>query len=159
MKEDKELENYIDKIGIEDKKLISKLLISKFIPSMKQLFRVMRKKGYFIDSQDTSLKALIRKSYKLREEGFNENERFVYLGLIEPINKINKRLYELENKEVKKGSLVFCNHKDYGVGEVISINSHNLMLVKFQNKVLNIMCNSETMTTVHDDIKRKITKL
>ena len=54
---------------------------------------------------------------------------------------------------------VYCDYDGFGRGEIVAIYSDNLMAVKFKARKLNTMCSSSTFTTVHDGIKRKITKL
>ena len=163
MKDDKELETYIKskkKISTDD---ITKLLIVEFIPSMRQLFRVLRKNGHFIDTTSKPTKALIRRAYKLKEDSYTSSERFAYLGLasihdkVKKLNEIDKRVSKLEEKKVLGlGSLVFCNEKEFGIGEIIQIyNDGDQMRVKFQNRDLATMCSLKKMITIHDNTKRK----
>ena len=107
--EDKTLEDYIPTKSEIETREITRMVIAKFIPSMKQLFRTLRKKGHFIDSTDKNLKGMIRKAYQLKAEGFSESERFVYFGL----NSIENRLSTLERKMVNSTT------KGFGLGVVV----------------------------------------
>ncbi len=68
-------------------------------------------------------------------------------------------LYEREKltKEcLRVGLYVSC--KEYGRGKIISLNSNNLMVVHFNSRKLPTMC-SQDGYTVHDETKRKITRV
>jgi len=71
---------------------------------------------------------------------------------------VERRVTKLEQKKsIAKGSFIFCNEADFGLGEVIQIfNCGDLMTVKFQNRPLKTMCSLKNMTTVHDATKRKL---
>jgi len=160
MYDDESISKYIDELDSRDKYKVSRMVIAKFIPSMKQLFRVMRKKGLFIDTRDKNTKNFIREAYKLKEKGFSAEERFIYFKLVEPINTITEIIKNQEQRiikmEEKLNNRVYCNDKEFGYGNIVQRFSNNLMLVKFDKRELNTMCDSKLMVTVHDNIKRKI---
>ncbi len=75
---------------------------------------------------------------------------------------LDKRLKIVETKiEISGapvlGSIVYCNYPDFGTGEVkYMFMDSTLMEVKFTNRPFNTMCDYKKMTTVHDDVKRKL---
>lgn len=78
------------------------------------------------------------------------------------ITHIYKRLlqnkYTYEGKRVLvKGDIIYCEDLEFGNGIVETLfEDSTLMLVKFIRRDLPTMCDRKTMTTVHDDIKRKL---
>ena len=79
----------------------------------------------------------------------------------------DKLLQEKYNHLYKRDKLVdpilndfvYCDYDKYGRGKIVSLLSGDLMLVEFLKRDLKIMCSSKDMVTVHDEIKRKITRL
>ncbi len=76
-----------------------------------------------------------------------------------------KHLYEnlLQNKYDFEGNrlavvhdLVYCNDLEYGSGVITKLFDNDMMFVKFNSRELQTMCNSKTLTTIHDETKRKI---
>lgn len=64
---------------------------------------------------------------------------------------------EVQKEDIKIGDYVHC--KEYGKGYIASISEmYDLMAVKFENKKHPISCSTNGYT-VHDEIKRKVTKL
>jgi len=134
MVEDKEIREYVlkNREDIKEVELI-KTVIAIYVPSMKQLFKVLRECDIFIDSQSKEFKKLIQESYYLK------NKKGV---------DTTKRIESILNA-FSIGSNVICDYNDFGRGIVTDMFSDNLMLIKFDSRDLPVMCNSETMTTVH----------
>ncbi len=73
----------------------------------------------------------------------------------------------LTREDIKVGQFVFCDYPEYGRGEIIAVferplempKAAKLMDVKFESRSYSTFCDYEKMTTVHDNTKRKITKL
>ena len=60
----------------------------------------------------------------------------------------------------KMGDYVYCDYDGFGRGIVKGFSKdESLMIVKFDKRPLKTMCDCKLMITVHDDIKRKITRL
>ena len=56
--------------------------IADNIPSMKTLFKELKKEGIFIDTQSKKIKGYLRKAYYLKtEKGFSSQEIRAYFGL------------------------------------------------------------------------------
>ena len=138
-------------------------VLAIYIPSIKQLFRVLRKNGIFIDTQDKSLKEFVQKCYYLtNEKKFTKEERLNYFGINkinDRIDKLEKRIKMIEDKKIQVGDKVYSSDEAFGYGTVVTLHSHDLMMVKFDKRPLNTMCSSSNMVTVHDDIKRKLTRV
>ena len=141
-------------------KVALKEIIARFVPSMRMLNRVFS--GYFkgklfrVDTQDPTLKKLIRKARILDDQDYDETSR-VALFSISPMEYIQR---VAKPAKVQKGSIVFCNDHEYGVGEVVQMyESQPYMLVKFQMRKLKTMCSADKMITIHDDQKRKLVLL
>lgn len=82
---------------------------------------------------------------------------FLYDKLLqEKYNHLYKR-EKLVNPKV--GDYVYCDYEGFGRGTIELMFSDNLMLVRFDDRGLPTMCNSDSMVTVHDEVKRKITRL
>ena len=81
-------------------------------------------------------------------------------------NHLYKR-EKLTPDDIKIGQFVYCDYPEYGRGEIVTIfhrddempKAAKLMEVKFVNRKYPTMCDYEKMVTVHDNIKRKVTKL
>ena len=60
----------------------------------------------------------------------------------------------------KEGDFVYCDYEGFGRGEIVNIcETENIMAVKFKERNFPTLCSSVDMVTIHDNIKRKITKL
>lgn len=66
---------------------------------------------------------------------------------------------------LKVGDKVFCDYVGFGKGIVADIHNtkfekyqDHFFSVKFENRLLNVMCCSDKMITIFDEIKRPITK-
>ena len=139
---DEIIDEYIKSNNSLTKEELTKQVVVRYIPSMKQLFRVMRKNKHFIDSRDKDIISLIRETYSLKnEKGYDTEKRLSYFGLV---------------KDLGVGSEVDCDYEDYGHGVVVKMYSSDLMAVQFDDRPYTTMCNSKTMTTVHDAVKRKL---
>ena len=90
--------------------------------------------------------------------GLNDKQIwFLYDKLLqEKYNHLYKR-DKLVNPKV--GDYVYCDYEGFGRGTITKMFDESLMLIKFDNRALPTMCSSSSMTTVHDDVKRKITRL
>jgi len=83
--------------------------------------------------------------------------RFLYDRLLQ--EKYNDLYIREKLINPKENDYVYCNYDNFRRGKILKLLSSDLMLVKFDIRELNTMCSSKHMTTVHDDIKRKITRL
>ena len=82
---------------------------------------------------------------------------FLYDKLLqEKYNHLYKR-DKLVNPKV--GDYVYCDYEGFGRGTITKMFEDGLMLVKFDKRKLPTMCDSKSCVTVHDDIKRKISKI
>ena len=72
-------------------------------------------------------------------------------------NRLLQGKYNYEGERVLvEGDLVHCDDLEYGNGIVKKLfEDSSLILVKFIDRDLPTMCDSKTMTTVHDEVKRK----
>ena len=88
----------------------------------------------------------------------SEQVWFLYDKLLqEKYNHLYKR-EKLVNP--KLNDYVYCEYKDFGRGEIISISiDKTIMIIKFNNRELQTMCSAIDMITIHDGVKRKITRL
>ena len=97
--------------------------------------------------------------HKISEEQFELickwKLKISYKKIDERISLLEEEVHNLKQRPYI-GQFVKCDDLEYGNGSVVSINSYNLILVKFENKDLNIMCDCKNMTTVNDKVKRKI---
>lgn len=95
----------------------------------------------------------VKKKYDL-----NHNQvQFLYDKLLqEKYNHLYKR-EKLVNPQ--KGDFVYCDYEGFGRGVIAELHSGDLMSVKFDKRGLNTMCSSDSMVTVFDDLKRKITRI
>ena len=103
----------------------------------------------------------VTKKYKLEDEEDNilvyRRLWFLYDVLLQ--EKYN-HLYKRRNiSKAVEGMNVYCDYNGYGRGAIVKLLSGNMMLVKFKSRELNTICSSRLMITIHDDIKRKITRL
>lgn len=81
-------------------------------------------------------------------------------------NHLYKRS-NLEDEDIKVGQFVFCNYPQYGRGEIVVVfrrdpdmpKAAKLMEVKFVERQYPTMCDYDKKVTVHDGVKRKITRL
>ena len=106
----------------------------------------------------------VKYNFLLDEEG-KEDEAlckkrlwFLYdILLQEKYNHLYKR-EKLVNPQV--GDFVYCDYEGFGRGEIVNIcETENIMAVKFKERNFPTLCSSVDMVTIHDNIKRKITKL
>jgi len=83
---------------------------------------------------------------------------FLYdILLQEKYNHLYKR-EKLVNPKV--GDFVYANYDGFGRGEIVNIcETENIMAVKFKERNFPTLCSSVDVVTIHDNIKRKITKL
>ncbi len=158
MRSDSELVEYIKANRRNTAVDMAKAVIVEFVPSMKQLFRVLREEKYFVDTQNQPLKDMLRKAYRLNSEGLDEDARFRYFE-IEIFVSIEEEVERLSiiHTEVSKGSVILCLDNEYGVGEVVQIaKDGDIMFVKFASRPLKTACSKKKMTTIHDEVKRKL---
>lgn len=93
------------------------------------------------------------KKYKLSSEQL----WFLYDKLLqEKYNHLYKR-EKLVNPKVN--DFVYCDYDGFGRGTIVKMFEDNLMLVEFDKRDLPTMCDSKLCITVHDEVKRKITRL
>jgi len=110
-----------------------------------------------IANQTKSDEAITKYEFERNDKLCSKRVWFLYDVLLqEKYNHLYKR-DKLVNPKV--GDYVYADSDGFGRGTIVSLNSDNLMLVKFDNRELNTMCNSRDMVTVHDDVKRKITRI
>ena len=83
---------------------------------------------------------------------------FLYdILLQEKYNHLYKR-EKLVNPKV--GDFVYADYEGFGRGEIVNIcDTEKIMAVKFKKRNFPLLCSSVDMVTIHDNIKRKITKL
>ena len=95
------------------------------------------------------------KRYELDER----QKWFLFDNLLQgKYNHLYKR-DKLEPTDIRIGQYVYCDYPEFGRGSIVGVFDFNKMMVKFDDRDLSTMCDSEKMITVHDDIKRKITRL
>jgi hypothetical protein len=83
---------------------------------------------------------------------------FLYdILLQERYNHLYKR-EKLVNPKV--GDYVYCNHEGFGRGEIMTIKpSDKIMFIRFGKRKHQSLCSSVDMVTIHDEVKRKITRI
>ena len=82
---------------------------------------------------------------------------FLYdILLQEKYNHLYKR-EKLTNPKVD--DFVYADYDGFGRGIITKLFNDGLMLVKFDKRNLPTRCSSVSMITVHDDLKRKLTRL
>ena len=97
---------------------------------------------------------VVRKKYQLSDK----QVWFLYDRLLQ--EKYNNLYLRKKLIEPREKDYVYCNYDGYGRGTITRIHvKEKLMLVKFIKRDLPTMCSSINMCTVHDEIKRKITRL
>ena len=97
----------------------------------------------------------IAKRYELDER----QKWFLFDNLLQgKYNNLYKR-DPLTKNDIKIGQYVYCDQEGFGRGSIVGVFDFNKMLVKFDNREFSTMCDSEKMVTIHDDKKRKLTKL
>ena len=66
--------------------------------------------------------------------------------------------YDMVTGQLKptEGMTVWCDDLEFGRGVITSLSDNEFMLVKFDRRELQTMCNRRTLTTIHDETKRKI---
>ena len=104
-------------------------------------------------------KKSIMEKYDITDEQFELickwKLRLSYKSIDERLSSIESRLEKIENAtSVTIGTKI--KSSEYGDGEVVSLNSFDLMLVYFYKLEKNVMCNRKTMVTVHDKTSRKL---
>ena len=90
------------------------------------------------------------------------DERQVWFLFEKLLNGDFNHLYKrqsLTKDDIKQGQYVFCDYPEYGKGEIVGVLDFNKMLVKFDDRVHSVMCDSDLMITIHDKIKRKLSRL
>ena len=71
------------------------------------------------------------------------------------------------DNEIRIGTKIRCDYEGYGLGEVIKLlplettvgTIDKFMLVQFKERKFSTMCDYKVMTTVHDNISRKLFKV
>lgn len=96
----------------------------------------------------------VSKKYNLNSEQI----WFLYdILLQEKYNHLYKR-EKLVNPKV--GDYVYCDSEGFGRGKIMTIKPNdNMMFIKFDNRELQSLCSTIDMVTIHDEVKRKVTRL
>lgn len=102
-------------------------------------------------------KKYIIEKYEITDEQFELickwKLKLSYKSIDERLKSIEDKINTMESSDNELiGKRVFC--KEYGYGIIVQLFSEGFMFVKFDERPLNIMCNSDKMTTVHDINKK-----
>lgn len=107
------------------------------------------------DVISNSLKSQIVKN---KHELSDEQVWYLYDRLLQ--EKYNKLYKRPPIDSIQLNMYVYCDYEGFGRGSVVKIfKDEELMLVKFDKIDLPTMCSSRDKCTVHDEVKRKITRL
>ncbi len=115
------------------------------------------KKRWNVIRDDVLKNKLTNKQVVKKYELTSEQVWFLYDKLLQ--EKYNNLYTREKIEEVKIGLSVYCNYDGYGRGKIVKLLSGDMMLVKFTSRDLNTMCSSKHLHTIHDEIKRKVTRL
>ena len=111
-----------------------------------------------VDKQIKSDKAI--KEFNLDREDKELCSKRVWFLYDKLLQEKYNHLYTREKLiNPKIDDFIYCDYEAFGRGTVVKLFEDDLMLVKFDKRDLNTMCSSKLLITVHDDIKRRITRL
>lgn len=107
---------------------------------MKYLRLYYRDKNVFIDTTDKNLINNLKIPFEFKDKKYKEK-----------LSYMNKPILDI-------GSYLYCNYDDYGLGRVTKMfdSDDTLMLVLFEERDLPTMCDRKKLTTVHDEVNRKL---
>ena len=98
-------------------------------------------------------------SIQIKKE-FNLSSKQIWFLFDKLLQEKYNHLYKRDKLvDPKAGDFVYCCSDGFGRGTIDKLLNDGLMLVKFNKRELPTLCSSESMTTLHDEVKRKVTKL